>query len=109
MNLRTCRGISCRVALAGHRVYGGGTLLTGGRLSVKTIGVVPTIVGLIACTAVLEPTTAHAQTADAPPPDLVDPDLKGVIGLGLIGAEIGFIVPALAGLHDTWAFIVFPA
>lgn len=33
---------------------------------------------------------------------------KGAVGLGLIGAELGFAIPALAGLHETWAFIVFP-
>jgi len=35
-------------------------------------------------------------------------DFKGMIGLGLIGAELGFVIPAVAGLHETWAFIVFP-
>jgi hypothetical protein len=35
-------------------------------------------------------------------------DFKGMVGLGLIGAELGFVIPAVAGLHDTWAFIVFP-
>lgn len=38
----------------------------------------------------------------------IPPDFKGMIGLGLIGAELGFVIPALAGLHETWAFIVFP-
>lgn len=33
---------------------------------------------------------------------------KGTIGLGLVGAEIGFVVPALAGWHEAWAFAVFP-
>lgn len=33
---------------------------------------------------------------------------KGTVGLGLVGAELGLVVPALAGLHDTWAMIVFP-
>lgn len=38
----------------------------------------------------------------------IPPDFKGMIGLGLIGAELGFVIPAVAGLHETWAFIVFP-
>ena len=38
----------------------------------------------------------------------IPPDFKGMIGLGLIGAELGFVIPALAGLHETWAFIAFP-
>jgi hypothetical protein len=33
---------------------------------------------------------------------------KGAVGLGLIGAEIGLVLPAAVGLHETWAFIVFP-
>jgi F0F1-type ATP synthase assembly protein I len=36
------------------------------------------------------------------------PDFKGAVGLGLIGAELGFVVPALAGARDTWVYIVFP-
>ncbi len=49
-----------------------------------------------------------AGTSSADEGDKVDPDFKGMVGLGLIGAELGFVVPALAGLHDTWAFITFP-
>jgi hypothetical protein len=41
-------------------------------------------------------------------PEPLDADFKGMIGLGLIGAELGLVVPALAGARDTWAFIVFP-
>lgn len=33
---------------------------------------------------------------------------KGTIGLGLVGAELGLIIPVAAGLDDTWALIVFP-
>ncbi|HEX2678019.1 MAG TPA: hypothetical protein VHM19_15300, partial [Polyangiales bacterium] len=36
------------------------------------------------------------------------PDVKGTLGVGLIGAELGMVLPALAGMDDTWAFIVFP-
>lgn len=50
--------------------------------------------------------TASAQTMEAPQ---VEAGPKGLIGLGLIGAEVGMVVPALAGLDDTWAFLVFPA
>ena len=48
--------------------------------------------------------TAAAQTATSQ----VDADFKGMVGLGMIGAELGFAVPALAGLQETWSFIVFP-
>jgi hypothetical protein len=56
------------------------------------------------------PRAAHAQRATAPADEdkTIPADFKGMIGLGLIGAELGFVIPALAGLHDTWAFIVFP-
>ncbi len=50
------------------------------------------------------PRSASAQTLE----NRVDPDFKGSIGLGLVGAELGFVIPALAGLRDTWAYIVFP-
>jgi hypothetical protein len=35
-------------------------------------------------------------------------DGKGIVGVGLIGAELGFVLPAVAGVHATWAYIVFP-
>jgi hypothetical protein len=34
---------------------------------------------------------------------------KGTIGLGLIGAELGLIIPSAAGLSKIWALTVFPA
>lgn len=40
--------------------------------------------------------------------DQVSADFKGIIGLGLIGAELGFVIPAVSGLDDWWAFVVFP-
>ncbi len=53
------------------------------------------------------PATASAQAL--PPANELTTGYKGVVGLGLIGAELGFAVPALAGMDQTWAFIVFPA
>jgi len=50
------------------------------------------------------PAKAEAQAT----PTQVGSTFKGVIGLGMVGAEVGFIVPAVAGLNETWAFIVFP-
>jgi len=52
------------------------------------------------------PATASAQAV--PPPNEVTTSFKGVVGLGLIGAELGFAVPALAGMDQTWAYVVFP-
>jgi multidrug transporter EmrE-like cation transporter len=39
----------------------------------------------------------------------IQADFKGAIGLGLVGAELGAVIPALAGMEATWAYIVFPA
>ena len=48
--------------------------------------------------------TAHAQVEL----NQVESVPKGAVGLGLIGAELGLVLPAAIGLHETWAFIVFP-
>jgi hypothetical protein len=44
----------------------------------------------------------HAQN------NQVEADFKGAVGLGLVGAELGAVIPALAGVEATWAYIVFP-
>lgn len=69
----------------------------------------------VACAASLlvPPTISLAQDASEPGPveqtaDPLEADFKGSVGLGLIGAELGFVLPALAGARDAWAFIVFP-
>ena len=59
---------------------------------------------LFAGTSSFRPEVAQAQVVF----DQVEPGFKGVIGLGIVGAELGFVLPAVAGLHETWAFIVFP-
>jgi uncharacterized membrane protein YuzA (DUF378 family) len=45
---------------------------------------------------------AHAQDSR------VEADFKGAVGLGLVGAELGAVIPAIAGVQATWAYIVFP-
>jgi len=45
---------------------------------------------------------AEAQTQ-------ITPDFKGIAGLGLIGGELGMVIPALVGVRDAWAYAVFPA
>lgn len=40
--------------------------------------------------------------------ETVDSTPKGTIGLGLVGAELGLIIPSVAGLDDVWALTVFP-
>jgi hypothetical protein len=52
------------------------------------------------------PSGASAQAVtDATP---ITADWKGALGCGLLGAELGFVIPAVAGMDETWAFIVFP-
>jgi len=51
------------------------------------------------------PSTAAAQPTE---PQRIDASPKGLLGLGFVGAELGLTIPALAGLDDTWALIVFP-
>jgi len=59
--------------------------------------------------AAMDTPVAAAQTdCGGSPCNQVEATPKGTIGLGLLGAEIGLMIPALAGLHKTWAFIVFP-
>jgi hypothetical protein len=63
------------------------------------IGVAVVCLGLVALPA----SRAHAQGKP------VAADFKGAVGLGLVGAEIGAVVPALAGVDGAWAYVVFPA
>lgn len=70
------------------------------------LGLIAALAAVLSVTfAAWEPAPAQAQTAEF---EQVEPGFKGVIGLGLVGAELGFIIPAVAGLDETWAFIVFP-
>jgi hypothetical protein len=60
------------------------------------------------------PGRAAAQCSmPSPSCSLVTPDGKGMVGLGLIGLELGFVVPALiqeaAGTNEWWPYLVFPA
>lgn len=62
---------------------------------------------MVAVGASLTPAAAQAQTTTAAPPLKATP--KGTIGLGMIGAEVGFAVPALAGLKDWYWYAIFPS
>jgi hypothetical protein len=50
------------------------------------------------------PALSHAQDVGKP----VAADFKGAVGFGLIGAELGGVIPALAGVNAAWAYILFP-
>lgn len=52
-------------------------------------------------------TTSDAEAQPAMPVQ-VESNIKGTIGLGMVGAELGFVIPAAVGLEDLWAYIVFP-
>jgi hypothetical protein len=67
-------------------------------LSFRSISIAVVTLGLV-CSSV------QAQEAYRQP---VPADFKGAVGLGLVGAELGAVIPALAGLDATWAYIVFP-
>lgn len=65
------------------------------------------MVAAISLATFAAPTRAEAQSA-MDMGQQIDATPKGTIGLGIIGAEIGFAVPALAGLDGAWAYVVFP-
>jgi hypothetical protein len=47
------------------------------------------------------PSSVEAQTTISAVP-------KGALGIGLLGAELGLMVPAWAGMDQTWGYVVFP-
>jgi len=61
--------------------------------------------GMALGTPALPVSVASAQSTG---PSQVGSSPKGTIGLGFVGAELGLVIPAAAGLDDTWALIVFP-
>jgi hypothetical protein len=74
-------------------------------LSIKRLTQAAAIAGVMLIgSAAVEPVVAEAQTM----PVQIESGAKGAVGLGLIGAELGFFIPAAVGLHELWAFIVFP-
>lgn len=56
-------------------------------------------------------TAVDPARADAQAPVLVQQEsgFKGLFGLGILGAELGLVIPAAAGLDQWWALVVFPA
>ncbi len=59
---------------------------------------------LCAPSHVLAQSSSSATTTTHP----IKADFKGATGLGLIGMELGFVVPAVAGARGAWPYIVFP-
>ena len=64
------------------------------------------ILAVVSCMAfAVAPTHVGAQSEE---PEAVDADPKGKVGLGLLGGELGVVVPALIGVDAWWAYVVFP-
>jgi hypothetical protein len=64
---------------------------------------------LAAVAALATAAPAYAQddtTASAGHP--LKADFKGAVGCGMLGAELGFVIPALAGAKGWWPYVVFP-
>jgi hypothetical protein len=68
-------------------------------LSWERIGCAIALAAVISLSTV--PRTAEAQNDLSATP-------KGTIGLGLVGAELGLIIPSASGLNEIWALTVFP-
>jgi hypothetical protein len=78
----------------------------GGFLSLRRASVLPWWLGtaLAVSTQILIAPTASAAEG----PARISAGHKGMVGLGLVGAELGLTIPALCGLDDVWALVVFP-
>ena len=74
-------------------------------MSWERMGCAVAVAALVALAAV--PRTAEAQL-DPATLDTVQATPKGTIGLGLVGAELGLIIPSVSGLNEAWALSVFP-
>jgi hypothetical protein len=103
--LRGGASIGTSPALRGGASIGTAPALRGGASITRVLAAV-----LVLGAASLSATPAHAQRADDDEPETrpLKADFKGAVGLGLIGAELGFVVPALAGAKGVWPYIVFP-
>ncbi len=79
----------------------GAPMLPAGMLKLKTGRFTCLVLaGIFAATAL--PSTTHAQVSQ------VESSPKASIGFGLIGAELGFVLPAAFGMRETWPYVVFP-
>jgi hypothetical protein len=74
-------------------------------LSWERIGCALALTAVISLSAL--PRSAEAQVDPAVFSD-IQATPKGAIGLGLVGAELGLIIPSVSGLNEAWALAVFP-
>jgi hypothetical protein len=76
-----------------------------GDLNLQRMGCAMALLAAIALSA--SPRAAEAQDSTTVFENL-QATPKGTIGLGLVGAELGLIIPSAAGLNKAWALSVFP-
>jgi len=74
-------------------------------VSWQRIGCAIALAGLISLSAPVRQVEAQLDQVDF---DTVRATPKGTIGLGLVGAELGLIIPSAAGLNEVWSLTVFP-
>jgi hypothetical protein len=73
-------------------------------MQLRRLGVTLAVVmSVFACSALSS--SVHAQS-DEPTP--VEASPKGKIGFGFLGAELGVAIPAIIGMNQWWAYVVFP-
>ena len=68
-------------------------------MNCKVMGVALCLAAVMAAPGVVSAQTQFDQVKATP---------KGTVGLGLVGAELGLIIPSVAGLDEAWALTVFP-
>jgi hypothetical protein len=71
----------------------------------ERFGCVVALAGLLLLCAPVRQAEAQNDTLMV---DSIDATPKGTIGLGLVGAELGLIIPSASGLNKVWALTVFP-
>src|SRR5688572_25077802 len=73
-------------------------------MQLRRLGVTIAVVFVVASVAI--PSGAFAQ--EKAKPEAIEATPKGKIGMGLLGAELGVVIPAIIGVDAAWAYIVFP-
>lgn len=74
-------------------------------MSLERIAYVLALLAVISLS--VSPSYVRAQSDAAQATD-VEATPKGTIGLGLVGAELGLIIPSVSGLNEPWSLAVFP-
>ena len=94
---RGCSHFTLRVVLADTQLEG--------NVSWDRIGGALALTAVVLLSAVPRGVEAQVDPATF---DSIRATPKGTIGLGLVGAELGLIIPSVSGLNEAWALSVFP-